>query len=74
MMSAPEAVGSTAMTPNQVAEAYRASLNEHRMTLFEAMKTYKKALFWSAVMGLVSQALRSPRTLLRNPQCHQHTW
>lgn len=42
------------MTPNQVAEAYRATMSEHRMTFSEAVKTHKKALFWSAVMGLVS--------------------
>lgn len=41
------------MTTNQIAEAYRASVNEHRMTLSEAGRTYKKALFWSAVMGMV---------------------
>lgn len=43
-----------AMTPNQVAEAYRASMSEHRMTFSEAVKTHKKALFWSAIMGMVS--------------------
>ncbi|KAF3759901.1 hypothetical protein M406DRAFT_51937 [Cryphonectria parasitica EP155] len=42
----------SALTPNQIAEAYRASMNEHRMTFFEAFQSYKKALFWSAVMGL----------------------
>lgn len=42
------------MTPNQIAEAYRASVNEHRMKLSDAGRTYKKALFWSAVMGMVS--------------------
>lgn len=42
------------MTPNQIAEAYRASLAEHRMGLSEAFRIYKKALFWSAVMCLVS--------------------
>lgn len=43
------------MTPNQIAEAYRASVNEHRMKLSDAGRAYKKALFWSAVMGMVSQ-------------------
>lgn len=43
-----------AMTPNQIAEAYRASVTEHQMTFSEAFGAYKKALFWSAVMGLVS--------------------
>lgn len=45
------------MNPNQIAEAYRASVNEHRMTLFEAGRAYRKALFWSAVMGMVCQVL-----------------
>lgn len=42
------------MTPNQIAEAYRASLAEQRMRFSEAFRIYKKALFWSAVMCLVS--------------------
>lgn len=46
--------GISAMTPNQIAEAYRASVSEHRMKLSEATQTYKKALLWSAVMGMVS--------------------
>lgn len=44
------------MTANQIAEAYRASLTEHRMRFSEAFKIYKKALFWSAVMCLVSSS------------------
>lgn len=43
-----------AMTSNQVAEAYRATMTEHRMQFFDAVKTHRKALFWSAIMGLVS--------------------
>lgn len=43
-----------ALSPNQVAEAYRATMSEHRMTFSDAVKTHKKALFWSAIMGLVS--------------------
>ncbi|KAJ4418520.1 hypothetical protein N0V82_005500 [Gnomoniopsis sp. IMI 355080] len=44
--------GLSEMTPNQTAEAYRASVNEHRMKLSDAGRAYKKALFWSAVMGM----------------------
>lgn len=51
-ISVPEDMG---MTPNQVAEAYRASLTEHHMSFSEAFKIYRKALFWSAVMCLVSR-------------------
>ncbi|PSR82484.1 and other transporter-domain-containing protein [Coniella lustricola] len=40
------------MTPNQIAEAYRASVSEHKMELWTAIKTHKKAVFWSAIMGL----------------------
>lgn len=42
------------MTPNQIAEAYRASIKEHRIDLVAALGSYRKALFWSAVMGMVS--------------------
>lgn len=49
------------MTPNQIAEAYRASVNEHRMKLSEAGRTYKKALFWSAMMGMVSPVISAMR-------------
>ena len=42
------------MNANQVAEAYAAALTEHRMGFWEACKAYKKALWWTLVMGMVS--------------------
>jgi len=41
------------MTINQVAQAYRAALDEHKMPILEAARTYKEALGWSAVMATV---------------------
>ena len=42
------------MTPNQIAEAYHASLAEHRMTTREAVTLYRWALFWGAWVCFVS--------------------
>ena len=42
------------MTAAQIGEAYRAAQTEHRMGFWQALKIYKKSLFWSAVMSLVS--------------------
>lgn len=58
------------MTPNQIAEASRASVNEHRMKLSDAGRTYKKALFWSAIMGMVSPVIVSAT---RNQSIYQAT-
>lgn len=41
------------LSPNQIAEAYRASIYEHKMKFSTAFRTHKKALLWSAIMGLV---------------------
>ena len=41
------------MTPNQVADAYKASLKEHQMKFGEAVRIYKYALFWTLLMGTV---------------------
>lgn len=53
-----------AMTPNQVAEAYRATVSEHRMTFSDAVKSHKRALFWSLVMGLVRQRCQATSSVL----------
>ena len=51
------------MTPNQILEAYRAALIEHKMSFKDSFRIYKKALFWSAVMAFVSDwsLYRTPR-------------
>ena len=41
------------LNPNQVMEAYRAALGEHRMSFRDSFRIYKKALFWSTVMAIV---------------------
>ena len=41
------------MTTNQIAEAYRATIREHKMGVLQAIRLYKKALGWSAIFGLV---------------------
>ena len=43
-------------------EAKNASDNEHSMTFLTAVKTHKKAVFWSAVisMSIVMEGLVSP--------------
>ena len=46
------AMASDTMTANQIAEAYKASLREHQMGFWSAVKTYKKALAWTAVVCL----------------------
>ena len=42
-----------AMTANQIASAYRASLQEHNLGLRQAFSIYRKALCWTLVMGMV---------------------
>ena len=43
------------VTATQVAEAYKASLREHKMKLWPALKAYRKALCWTAIVCTVSQ-------------------
>ena len=47
------------MTANQVADAYRAALTEHNMKFWDACKIYKKALWWTMIMGMVGDSLGS---------------
>ena len=42
------------MSPEQVAEAYRASVAENKMGFWQALRIYKKGMFWSTVMSIVS--------------------
>ena len=47
------------MSPTQVAEAYRAATLEHQMGFWQALRIYKKGMFWSVVMSVVGAELHT---------------
>ena len=56
------------MSANEIQEAYRAAVTEHKMGAREAVSLYKKGLFWSAVISLVGfrgeQAVHEKRLIV----------